>query len=322
VAALPTRRQVSVLLSAVGAAAFAPLGLAQAQDTPLELPDDPAADQPTRIATERNSFEQITAPVTINGQGPFPFLVDTGANASCLSEKVAERLSLPAGPAAAVRTAKARRVRQSVIINELQVGTRTRRKVTAPVLPITGMEVDGVLGVDWLKGQRLVLGLADRSLAVTASLREASAPGRVVVDARRKMGQLTIVDADMSGVRISAMIDTGSQVSLGNEPLRRLLRRGGPNLPGADRQIRLISIIGEVSVGDLAYIPFMRLGGIQLGNVPVVFTDMDIFALWKLDTAPAIILGMDILSEFTSVALDFGRSKVRFDVTGSPEAAA
>lgn len=317
----PTRRQMSILLTAAGLVAFAPVGHAVAQDAPLELPDDPSADQPTRINTARNSFDQITAPVTIDGRGPFQFLVDTGANASCLSQTVAKRLDLPAGRSAAVHTVKGARVRPSVVIDRLQVGARTRRRVTAPVLPIVGMEVDGVLGVDWLKGQRLVLRLADHSLEVTTSLREASAPGRMVVPARRKMGQLTIVDADLSGEPISAMIDTGSQVSVGNEPLRALLRR--INMPGreATRQVRLISIVGEVSLGDMDYIPFMRLGGLQLGNLPVVFADMYIFDLWKLNSTPAIVLGMDVLNEFTTVALDFGRSKVRFDIA-DPAAAA
>jgi hypothetical protein len=221
-----------------------------------------------------------------------------------------------------VHTVAGARVRPSVIIDRLQVGARTRRKVRAPVLPITGMEVDGVLGVDWLKGQRLVLGLADRSLEVTASVREASAPGGVGGRARRRMGQLTIVDADLNGQPMSAMIDTGSQVTTGNQPLRDLLRRIDPGPRKELGEVTLVSIVGEVSRGEIAYLPFMRLGGVHLGNVPVVFTDMYVFELWNLNSAPAVVLGMDILTQFTSVALDFGRSKVRFDITGAPDAGA
>src|SRR5690349_15952100 len=120
---------MSILLTAAGLVAFAPVGHAVAQDAPLELPDDPSADQPTRINTARNSFDQITAPVTIDGRGPFQFLVDTGANASCLSQTVAKRLDLPAGRSAAVHTVKGARVRPSVVIDRLQVGARTRRRV-------------------------------------------------------------------------------------------------------------------------------------------------------------------------------------------------
>jgi hypothetical protein len=37
----------------------------------------------------------LTAPVCIDGQGPFPFLIDTGASASALSSSIAARLRLP-----------------------------------------------------------------------------------------------------------------------------------------------------------------------------------------------------------------------------------
>jgi len=251
--------------------------------------------------------------VFIDGQGPFKFLVDTGANTSCLAASVAQRLNLPAGASTMVHTFKGAHARPSVIIDRLEVGARVRRKVHAPVLSIKSMQVDGVLGVDWLKGQRLVLNLADKNLEITASRREATAPGVVVVPARRRMGQLTIVDADLSGAPISAMIDTGAQASMGNAPLRALLRRIDKSPRQEPQRVTLISVVDEVSVGALAYLPFLRLGGVLLGNVPVVFADTHVFNLWKLSTAPAIVLGMDLLSEFTVVALDFGRSKVRFE---------
>ena len=46
----------------------------------------------------------------------------------------------------------------------------------------------------------------------------------VVVPARRRHGQLTIVDADLSGKRISAIIDSGAQGTLCNTKLRDLVR--------------------------------------------------------------------------------------------------
>ena len=54
-------------------------------------------------------------------------------------------------------------------------------------------------------------------------------------------------------------------------------------------------------------------GGLHLGNVSVFYADMHVFDIWGLKDKPAIVLGMDLLTEFKSVALDFGRSQVRFD---------
>jgi len=311
----PTRRRVTALL-ATGAAALGPIGGAMAQGVPDVLDPTPAGvdTNPTNVDTGEDRAERITVPALINGQGPFNFLVDTGANASCVSERLAQTLQLPPGPATAVHTVVGPKLRQSVLIDTLRLGARTLRKVRAPVLPISGADLDGVLGIDWLKGQRLVLGFADRRLEITKSLREASGDNRVVVPARRRSGQLTIVDADMSGERISAMIDSGSQLSVGNEPLRRLIQRQDPLQRRETQKVTLVSIADERFVGEVAYIPFMRLGGLHLGNVPVVFANMHVFGLWDLTTRPAIVLGMDLLTQFTAVAMDFGRSVVRFDI--------
>ena len=63
--------------------------------------------------------------------------------------------------------------------------------------------------------------------------------------------------------------------------------------------------------------PFLRLGGLTLGNVPVVFADMPIFKLWELHETPTIMLGIDLLTQFETVAVDFGRSAVRFDIANA-----
>ena len=63
--------------------------------------------------------------------------------------------------------------------------------------------------------------------------------------------------------------------------------------------------------------PFIRLGGLTLGNVPVVFTDMPVFKLWDLHDTPTMMLGIDLLTQFTTVAVDFGRSAVRFDIAAA-----
>ena len=39
----------------------------------------------------------MSAPVMVNGQGPFDFVVDTGANRSIIATELAEQLGLPAG---------------------------------------------------------------------------------------------------------------------------------------------------------------------------------------------------------------------------------
>jgi len=173
--------------------------------------------------------------------------------------------------------------------------------------------VHGVLAVDWLKGQRLTMNFVTNRLEFERSRAESSAPGVVVVPARRRHGQLTIVDAELGDRPINAMIDSGSELSLCNSHLLALLDRKATR-PPERRRIQMVTIIGEPFSGELAMLPFLRLGGLQLGEVAVVHADTHVFEIWGLADKPAVLIGMDLLRQFRAVSLDFGRSQVRFDL--------
>jgi hypothetical protein len=306
------------MLAAAGLTASAPFSTAFAQVSP---PDDtPDSDDPTRVGAGRDKATRLVAPVRINGQGPFDFMVDTGANRSCMSIALAEQLALAPGPQVSLHTVVSTRMRNSVQVDRLQVGTRSQRNVNVPVLPIPASEAQGVLGVDWLKNRRLLLDFRGKSLEISAPKTETSSLNKVVVPARRRSGQLTLIDADVGGRPISAMIDSGSELSIGNGALRRLMPAQGASERARMQRVEMSSLVGEKFSGDLLYVPFMRLGGLTLGNVPVVFAETHVFNLWDLHDKPAIILGMDLLTQFTAVALDFGRSTVRFDIAGIDKA--
>lgn len=304
----PDRRQIAALLAAAGLSPLSGRTPALAQTAPA-----PAPDGPSQIGTTKDRFSRVTAPIYIDGQGPFQFLVDTGANRSCISEALAERLGLPDGPKVSLHTVAGQRMRSSVHVNELRVGNRVQRNARVAVLPIVGEDIDGALGVDWLKGQRLILDFKGRSMEITASRMDQTVDGKVVVPARRKSGQLTIIDADLAGRQISAMVDSGAEITMGNAALRRII---GPQPRNTLPQpIELSSLAGEKLTGELMFLSFLRLGGLQLGNVPVAFVEAHVFRLWGLQNVPTLILGMDLLNEFDKVHLDFGRSIVRFDLS-------
>ena len=318
------RRHAALGLMAAGGAL--PLSKAWGQTPALAgaAPGIPAAAAPAaaddaarQLGATRDKFEHLLAPVDINGQGPFNFILDTGANVSCVSRDLADRLMLAQAAPAAVHTMVGVRNRPSVMIDTLSVGSRHRKDVRAPALPAFGGQVDGLLGVDWLAGQRLVLDIRNKKIEITPSRAENATVNRVIVPCRRRLGQLTIVDADLSGRRISAMIDSGSQVTMCNFPLHEMVLTMEAHSPFVrDHQpVKLETIAGEPFSGEMFYLPFLRLGGLQLGNVPVVFSwQTEVFDVWGLKDTPAIVLGMDLLTQFEAVALDFGRNQVRFDI--------
>jgi len=313
-----SRRQATVGLLAAASLPALPR-VAHGQPSPPEHEEAPEAAsepfaEPTEVTTSRTRFEHVTAPVSVNGAGPFNFLIDTGASGSCVSQALAERLGLASGPSVRLNTLMGSRMRPTVMIDQLDVGTRQRRRVRAPALRLGGMAADGVLGVDWLKGQRLVLGFKQKTMLITRSRRDDGKAG-YVVPARRRLGQLTIIDADAGGQRISALVGTGSQDTLCNARMRDLILEAERRSRLAPTRLPVVmeTLVGETFQGSQMLAPFLRLGGMQLGNVAIVYADMPIFALWGLDKTPAIVLGLDLLTQFETVSLDYGRSAVTFD---------
>lgn len=311
-----TRRTATGLLAAGVASSLAFPALAQPAATPAEPEAPPADEPPTSVGTSEGRSEHLMAPVSINGQGPFNFLIDTGANISCVAERVSQDLVLERTSPAKVHTVTGVRMRPRVLIDNLQVGSRSQRRVKTPSLNIREAGYDGVLGVNWLKGQRLILDFKKQSMEITRSRAEESEQGSVVVPARRRSGQLTIVDADLGGKKISALIDTGAQISVCNAALRALAAEQDRTTAALEkpRSIEMETLMGEPFTGEMITLPFVRLGGLQLGAVPVVHADVYIFKIWDLVKTPTIVLGMDLLRQFDMVALDYGRSTVRFDL--------
>ena len=48
-------------------------------------------------------------------------------------------------------------------------------------------------------------------------------PDTIVVEARRKRGQLILLDSNVNGMRVAIMLDTGTNFSIGNMALRNKL---------------------------------------------------------------------------------------------------
>ena len=311
----PTRRQaIEALLASVAAGMVGSRAWSQITPPQTSAETPPvAADGDSSIAAGRDPFDHLTAPVMLNGEGPFTFIVDTGASVSCVSDKLVESLGLPIQAERRVHTIVGVRRHPMALIDELQVGVRRQRRMAALSIPLEQPEIQGVLAVDWLKGQRVMLDFAGGRLEFAASREEHSTTNSVVVPARRRQGQLTMVDALLGDRRVSAMIDSGSEMSVCNTPLLRLLDRAQV-VPSRHQLVEMVTVIGEPFSGELVYLPFLRLGGLQLGNVGVMHADTHVFEIWGLAGKPAVLLGMDLLREFQAVSLDFGRSQVRFDL--------
>ena len=82
-------------VSAIAVAFAAPI--VQLQPDASALPEEPGP-APTDQAIDRDRYERLTVPVMIDGQGPYRFLIDTGAQATVVTHRIVDDLGLPARP--------------------------------------------------------------------------------------------------------------------------------------------------------------------------------------------------------------------------------
>ncbi len=282
-------------------------------ETPV-LPSTAIEEPDTSVDTGLDKALRLTAPVTLNGKGGFEFLVDTGANRSAISAATADSLGLRRGKPMRIHTMLGPADTPSAIVEELMVGDRVLKRLNVPVLPNGGVAVQGMLGIDWLKGQRLILDMEGDKLEIRKT-RSAMQAGATIVPARLKHGQLTIIDADVNGRgRLNCMIDSGSEVSVGNRHLRALAASRSDKFEKSVVTITVIDAMNRKFPAQLGYLPFVRIGGVQFGNLPVVFAETPLLALWGIQDEPSLMMGMDVLKEFSKIEMDFGMSRVGFSL--------
>ena len=144
-----------------------------------------------------------------------------------------------------------------------------------------------------------------------ARIPERHEPGEIVILARRQRGQLILTHVKAAGYELDAIIDTGTEITIGNLALRDKLIRGNRD------KFLTVDVIGVTGVSaklQVARIGELELGPVVLRDVPMAFADVPPFKMFGLTDQPALLLGTDILDTFRRISLDFRARKVRFQL--------
>jgi predicted aspartyl protease len=269
------------------------------------------ADPETQIIDiEQDRTNRYTVPVTIDGAGPFDFMIDTGSQATAVTHQINEGLQLtPYGTATLIGMASSRPV-DVVEIGSVSFGNHTVRDILSPVLDARHVGADGILGLDSLQDFRVLIDFREETIAVqdVSTLRNDRSGFEIIVRARQELGQLLITDATIEGVQATVIIDTGAQGSLGNLALQERLR----NMRA--QEVTTTDVNGVDLVGELSYVRSLTIEGLSLRNVPLAFADAPAFEALGLQDTPVISLGMQHLRMFDRVAIDFANQRILFDV--------
>lgn len=266
----------------------------------------------------RETETRLSVDVQINGRGPYHFVVDSGADTSAVGLQIAKKQQLPLGTPAILNGMTGSDQVDRVKVDTLALGPSIVRNLELPVLREFDVGGDGLIGIDALSQERLMLDFERRSIKVEDARKPwKAAPGDIVIIARSRRGQLILTQVRAGGMPLLAVIDTGAEITIGNTALRDRLMRKHPDKFWTTEGI---GVTGAHIQLPMALIDELQVGPVTLQDVPIAFADVPPFELFNLSDEPALLLGTDILQTFRRVSLDFRARKVRFQLrTCRPE---
>jgi predicted aspartyl protease len=267
--------------------------------------------QTEELKFRNDASQRMTVPVRLSGTGPYRFLVDTGADRTAISRELAVRLKFAPGEDASLHSVSGVSTVTTAMVPALQVTRKPVRNINAPLLESANMGADGILGTDSLRAQRVLFDFEAQTLSIVPSAVPdfRAEPGTIVVEGTRRNGRLVITEATANGRPMTVIVDTGSQISVGNEALRRSLL-GAKALSGSE-QVTLESVTGDKIPGDYMFVHQLQVGGIGLNDLAIVFADAHTFKQLGLQNKPALLLGMNAMRAFKKVSIDFASRRIR-----------
>ena len=306
----------STLRAALRAAVLLPLASAVASAQTAAPPVAEVvvtAPEPRYVApTLRDRIGRIWAPVFIDGQGPFRFVLDTGATTVALSRDAATLLGLRLDHARQVRlrgTTGSSLVPQ-ITVDRIEIGDFLVENQRVILVDDAFGGADGVLATRLLSDRRIFVEFRKDRIEITRSRGQPAPLGFTTIPVKFASRQVPWVDAWIGPVKVKAVIDTGAQQTLGNLALRAALaaaRRRAMEL----RNEGVIGVTGDVQEGQSAGVPTIRLGNVQVSNARVNFVDLHIFEHWRMLDEPAILIGMDVIGVLDTFILDYRRRELQ-----------
>lgn len=260
--------------------------------------------------TRSDRLGRVVAPVSVNGQGPYRFIVDTGANRSVVSQDLAEQLGLAPVGAGEVHSVHGVSTAPLVDVQSLQYGQISLTGSAMPMLQgavLAGEQ--GLLGVDGMRGRRLRMDFERNCIEIVPSAQARRLRGWATIRGELRFGHLVVVRGHINGVRVNLLIDTGSDSSLANYALRDALNARLRDRRQVDYAIAYTA--GDrVILNRAMLVQRLSIGDLDVRNITAFVGDFHIFNFWGLQNEPTLLVGMDVLSQARGLAIDYGRSTV------------
>jgi predicted aspartyl protease len=255
----------------------------------------------------------ILVPVRVNDEGPYDFILDTGAGTSLLSSELARALEIestetkegyvaggpikvPLGNVRSLAIGAAR-------VDDVQVGIMDLADVGRAI----GANIDGDVGYNFLKDFRVTIDYGKKTLRLHKGLHEtvgATAFKEVAFKLASPSKPLVLVQALIDGRELYEFaLDTGCSTTIISPAVAESLKLESVPIPpittGGGRQV-------EASVGNLTS---LAVGDAVIRNLQVIIADS--FTMLNQATGASFvgIIGYNFLKEF-AVTIDYPNERL------------
>ena len=296
----PGRRSRQVLM-----AGFTALGLAA------------SGNAETITQLERAPSGHLLTQVHIGPDGPYTFLLDTGASNTAIAQPVAEVLGFQSAweNYGDVQSLTARFSAEYFTLQDLRFAGLAPVSLDSVVIPVDGTHerpVAGLLGADAIPATRYALDFASATLTLDAG-RPDHADG--YVNAQNLLLGQADLSQGMHGVRI--LIDSGSAQTLVNARLRAQVQQRGRRVSYTIDGVGSRLIDDTSAEAQPVLLRQLELGGLCLNSVLGLQADLEIFEALDWGQMPAMVIGMDVLQHAT-ITVD--REVGTFEISASDAA--
>jgi len=273
------------------------------------------------VSARPDDLGRIVVPVTLNGAGPFYFMLDTGATHTVIAQQTLEKLGLMADPTRQVLLRGVSGVKpiSTALVDNMQAGSMQFNQVRMPVLAADILEgMDGVIGNDTLGQNRITADFTTDQIQIIDTRGAPADDMHLVVPFTPLSRAPIMVEAIVGGVRTRAIIDTGGADTLGNTALLKSLRR---QISGKFKVIAPIGITDVTNTTQealLTTVTRLAIGPVQFENLPVSFGNYSVFERWGVNDRPTLLIGMDALGLLKGLVIDFQRKELHIPIAAAP----
>jgi hypothetical protein len=260
-------------------------------------PDLARGEVPLSLAKDNH----LVVPTYVNATGPYPFILDTGADESAIYAWFATKLKLNSGKSEDLSGQTGTTSTPTYRLQSVSLDGRTLRNAFAYGLPNrhdTGEEA-GVVGNDLMDGALAVFDFPCRTVSLDpkpTDLKRLLAPGATAIRGGTiRDGTLLTLPVEINGVRGIAFLDTGSRDSRISPAFARAARidPAGPAFRDADPIFGANSKAASSRVGPVGEV---RFAGVAMTNVTARVMDLAAFHSAGVGER-VMILGTDLMRD-------------------------